>query len=268
MATKEGTTHWREYGIEAAALGVFMLSAAGFTTLLYHPASPLAAAIPDGILRRALMGLAMGLTAVSIIYSPWGQRSGAHLNPVVTLTFYRLGKMKARDCFFYAAAQFAGGIAGIALAANVSSGLVADPAVNYVATLPGPYGSAVAFLAETVISFLMMWTVLTISNHPRLARYTGVCAGLLVSTYITVESPLSGMSMNPARSLGSAILSGNLPTMWIYLGAPLLGMSLAADLYTKRFGHERVLCAKMHHPASGPCIFGCHERRLPLQRSA
>jgi aquaporin Z len=260
MSKRSGTLHWPEYFIEASALGVFMVSAAVFATLLYHPASPLAGAIPDGILRRAAMGLAMGLTAVSIIYSPWGQRSGAHMNPVVTLAFFRLGRVAQRDLIAYAAAQFIGGFGGIAIAAWASAGLVAHHSVNYVATLPGPAGNTAAFLAEMLISFVMLWTVLVVSNHPRLARYTGACAGLLVWTYITIESPLSGMSMNPARSLGSALLSGNLGTMWIYSGAPLLGMSLAADLFARRFGPERVSCAKMHHPESGPCIFGCRER--------
>ena len=89
--------HWREYLIEAAGLGLFMVSAAAMTTLLEHPASPVRLALPDPILRRILMGLAMGLTAASLIYSPWGRRSGAHFNPAVTLTVLRLGKVSRRD---------------------------------------------------------------------------------------------------------------------------------------------------------------------------
>ena len=84
--------HWPEYFIEAGAIGTFMVSAAVFTAILYHPWSPIAADISSEWLRRGLMGLAMGATAVLIIYSPWGQRSGAHMNPAVTLTFFRLGR--------------------------------------------------------------------------------------------------------------------------------------------------------------------------------
>jgi len=86
--------HWPEYLTEAAGLGLFMLSACVFTTLLEYPGSPAHQAIADPFLRRVLIGIAMGLTAVGLIYSPWGQRSGAHLNPSVTLAFWRLGKVQ------------------------------------------------------------------------------------------------------------------------------------------------------------------------------
>ena len=199
----------------------------------------------------------MGSTAVAIIYSPWGQRSGAHMNPAVTLTFFRLGKVARLDLVGYVGAQFLGAIVGIAAAALALRGIVSDPSVHYVATLPGPTGKTVAFLAETAISFVLMFTVLSVSNHPRLARFTGLCAGLLVWTYITVEAPLSGMSMNPARTFGSAVVSRDFLGLWIYFTAPPLGMLLAAHLFTRRYGVQRVLCAKLHHPQGGPCIFGC-----------
>src|SRR5262249_59622797 len=99
------TRHWPEYLIEAGALGMFMISAAVFAAILYHPSSSVAAGITNEWVRRALMGLAMGATAVSIIYSPWGQRSGAHMNPAVTLTFFRLGKVAGEDFIAYVAAQ-------------------------------------------------------------------------------------------------------------------------------------------------------------------
>ena len=82
--------HWPQYLMEAWGLGVFMVSAAVFTALLEYPVSPAQQAIVDPLVRRALIGMAMGLTAIGIIYSPWGQRSGAHVNPSVTLTFFRL----------------------------------------------------------------------------------------------------------------------------------------------------------------------------------
>ena len=257
MATRRTTLHWPEYFIEAGAIGTFMVSAAVCAAVLYYPSSPVAAAVPNELERRGLMGLAMGLTAVLIIYSPWGQRSGAHMNPAVTLTFFRLGKVARPDFLGYVAAQFAGGIIGIAAAAAALRGIVSDPSVNYVTTIPGPSGDGVAFLAEALISFVLMLTVLSVSSHQRLGRLTGLCAGLLVWTYITVEAPLSGMSMNPARTLGSALLARDFPGLWIYFTAPPLGMLLAAELFTRRVGVQRVLCAKLHHPATGPCIFGC-----------
>jgi aquaporin Z len=234
-----------------------MMSAAVCAAVLYHPSSPVAAGISNEWVRRGLMGLAMGLTAVSIIYSPWGQRSGAHMNPAVTVTFFRLGKVALGDVVGYIAAQFIGGIAGIAVIGVVLRGFVSHPSVNYVVTTPGAFGSAAAFLGEIAISSGLMLTVLSVSSHPRTARFTGLCAGLLVWTYITIEAPLSGMSMNPARTFGSALIARDFPGLWIYFTAPPLGMLLAAELFIQRCGLRRVVCAKLHHPRSGPCIFGC-----------
>src|SRR5205085_5456890 len=104
-------THWPEYLMEAAQLAAFMISASVCTIGLYHPGSPIVAAIPAEFIRRMMMGLAMGLTAVAIIHSPWGKQSGAHMNPAVTLTFFRLGKIAPWDAAFYVCAQFVGGVA-------------------------------------------------------------------------------------------------------------------------------------------------------------
>jgi len=252
--------HWPEYLMEMAGLGIFMISACLFASLLEHPASPVRQAIADPLVRRILMGVAMGLTAVAIIYSPWGKQSGAHLNPAVTLTFYRLGKVYAWDGLFYVLAQFMGGVAGILLAALILWPWIADPHVNYVATVPGARGLRVALLAELLISFGLMATVLIVSNTERLARFTGLFAGALVAAYITVEAPLSGMSMNPARSFGSAVAAWTWPFLWIYFMAPPLGMLLAAELYVRAKGAQRVLCAKLHHQNDKRCIFHCGYR--------
>jgi aquaporin Z len=258
--------HWPEYLIEAACLGLFMLSAAGFATLLRHPASPLTPAImfaPWPALQRLPMGMAMGLTAAAIIYSPLGRRSGAHMNPAVTLTFLRLGRIDGRDAAAYVTAQFAGGAFGIVVATWLLGGLPAHPAINYVATVPGAAGEFAAFAAETVISFGMMLLVLSTSNIRRLARFTGAFAGLLIAAYITLEDPLSGMSMNPARTLGPAMLAHTGRSLWIYFAAPPLGMLLAAELFVRVAGAERVRCAKLHHPSGAPCIFHCRHMENP-----
>jgi aquaporin Z len=238
-----------------------MVSAALFATALYHPSSWLAADFSNEWLRRGVMGLGMGLTAVAIIYSPWGQRSGAHMNPAVTLAFFRLGKVSAPDCAGYVLAQFAGGIVGILLVAAVLGSLISHPSVNYIVTTPGSGGDAMAFAAEAAMSFGMMLMILSVSNTPTLARYTGIFAGLAVWTYIVVEAPISGMSINPARTLGSALVAGDFAGLWIYFVAPPLGMLLAAEAYTRVAGAHRVMCAKLHHPhKGGACIFGCEKR--------
>ncbi|MCI0482374.1 MAG: aquaporin, partial [Candidatus Dadabacteria bacterium] len=151
-------------------------------------------------------------------------------------------------------AQFAGAAAGV-FAAHILIGKVAShPHVNYAATFPGMEGVIIAFIAEAVISFILMTVVLNVSNTPRLARYTGIFAGLLIATYITFEAPISGMSMNPARSLGSSLFANNHAGLWIYFTAPLFGMLLAAEVYVRVKGAKAVSCAKLHHQNDKRCI--------------
>jgi len=255
--------HWPEYLTEAAGLGLFMLVAGLCVLLLEHPASSLSHAIPNADFRRALIGIVMGMTAVAIIYSPWGRQSGAHLNPAVTLSFLRLGKVAPADALFCVLAQFAGGAAGTLMLSALLGDRFTLPPISAVATLPGRAGEIVAFGAEVVIAFVLMSTVLTTNASPRLMRCTGLCAGLLVAIYITIEAPLSGMSLNPARSVASALPSGLWHGIWIYLTAPLIGMLLAAELHL-RLG-QRTPCAKLHHVTNRRCIFHCDFAAMPAE---
>jgi aquaporin Z len=248
-------SHWPEYLIESCALGFFMISACFFGALFENPASPVRQAIPEPFVRRILMGVAMGATAIGIIYSRWGKRSGAHINPSVTLTFFRLGKVKAWDATFYAVAQFLGAVLGVLFSAAILGDYLSQPEVNYVVTVPGRYGVGAAFFAEVVISFGLMTVVLFASNNLTLHRLTGLCAGLLVASYIAFEAPISGMSMNPARTFGSALSAGVWIHLWLYFIAPVLGMQLAAEVYLRTKGSSSVACAKLHHQNSQRCIF-------------
>ncbi len=246
--------HWPEYLIEAWGLGMFMISAGLFTTLIEYPGSPVSQAIADPGLRRALIGLMMGLTAITIIYSPWGRRSGAHLNPAVTLSFLILGKVARWDAVFFIVAQFLGGLLGVLLVVLFIGAPFVEPPVVYVVTVPGRGGPAIAFAAEFMISLGMMLTVLTVSNSPRFAHLTGVFAGVLVATYITFEAPLSGMSINPARSFASATAGGIWTYAWVYYSAPILGMLSAVAVYRWLSPRRGVHCAKLDHPAHVRCI--------------
>ncbi len=247
--------HWPEYMMEAFGLGIFMVSACTFGVLLFHPDSYFVLVDPSN--RNLLMGIAMGSTAIAIFKSPWGKRSGAHINPAVTLTFYRLGKIAGMDAVFYAIAQFAGAIIGVLISLLLFGSMLAVGEVNYVATVPGMWGIAAAFAGEFVIAFVMMTMVLSVGNHKSLHRITPYVAGALVAFYITVESPISGMSMNPARTLGSAVFANTWTGWWIYFTAPMTAMLAAAELYVRRLGLRRVLCAKLDHGGTARCIFNC-----------
>jgi aquaporin Z len=139
--------------------------------------------------------------------------------------------------------------------------------VRFAVTLPGA-GAAAAFAAEAAISFVLMLVVLSSSNAPRLMRWTGVLVGGLVAAYIAFEAPISGMSMNPARSLGSAAGARLFEGLWIYFTAPPLGMLLAAELHPRLHGLPPVRCAKLHHANRRRCIFRCGWRAQRLEGPA
>jgi aquaporin Z len=246
--------HWPEYLIEGWALGTFMISAGLVGTVLEAPQSPLHQVLPVAAWRNAMAGAAMGLTAIALIHSSWGKRSGAHMNPAVTLTFLRLGKVQPWDAVFFVLAQLLGGLAGVLLVAALVGHAFTDPPVSYVLTRPGPHGAAVAFLAEIGIAAVLMLVLLSLSSSQRHARFTGVAAGLLVALYITFESPLSGMSMNPARSVASAVPGRLWDSLWIYLTAPFVGMLTGAQLFLVLRRARPLLCAKLLHPLNVRCI--------------
>jgi aquaporin Z len=250
-------SHWPEYLIEGAGLGLFLLSALSFTALLEHAASPVRTALPDAFARRAFMGLAMGATALALVYSPLGRRSGAHFNPALTLTFFRLGKVAGVDAACYAAAQFSGALLGAAAAGLLLEPRLSDPSVAWAVTRPGPAGALAAFAGEAAISGGLVLAVLFASNDARTARFTGAFCALLLALYIALEAPLSGTSMNPARTLASAAGAGVFEALWVYFSAPLLGMLLGAELYLRRRGDAFVRCAKLNHGSGQRCIFRC-----------
>ncbi|OUL32880.1 aquaporin [Nostoc sp. 106C] len=253
--------HLPEYLMEAAELGLFLIAAGVFTCVFEYPGSPIHQAIPNGDLRRLLIGAIMGMTAITLIYSPWGKQSGAHMNPAVTLTFYRLGKVKRQDAIFYILFQCLGGLLGVYLVALLLGQVFTKAPVNYIVTVPGTSGWFVALLGELVIAFMMMMTVLLSSNNQKLSHFTGLFAGLLVMLYVFFEAPLSGFGMNPARSLASALPAHIWTAFWLYVIVPPVGMLLASGVYQYLFGKRAVKCAKLHHDNHKRCIFRCDYNR-------
>jgi len=250
-------THMPEYLAEASLLAVFMLVACCASALLFHPGSPMAVRVRSPVARRAAVGVLMGLTAVALIRSPMGGLSGAHMNPSVTIAFVALGKLAPADAIGYVAAQFIGGALGVVAARGVLRRSISHASVNHAATLPGPRGAGVAWACEFGIAFGMMTAVLVSSNNRTAAPYTPLIAGLLVALYITFEAPFSGMSMNPARTLASALGARQYRALWVYFTAPPLAMLAAAGLYATTLGAGHVYCGKLDHSGHDRCIFHC-----------
>ena len=116
------------------------------------------------------------------------------------------------------------------------------------------HGAALAFGAEFLISFVMMTVVLRATGSQRYMRYTGVFAGVLVAVFITFEAPYSGMSMNPARTLASALPGGVWTGFWLYVLAPIAAMQLAVAVHLRLRGRTSVPCSKLLHTPDQRCI--------------
>jgi aquaporin Z len=245
--------HWPEYLMEAAEVALYLFLTCVFASLLLSPASPVRHFVPSTVELRALMGIAVGATVVAILMSPWGKQSGGHFNPALTLVFYRLGKMRLPDALIYAIAQFSGAIGGVCIARYLLP--LGRPAIRYAVTAPGIRGNAVAFIGEVTISFVLMSTILVSSNHESLTRYTPYLVGLLYAIFITLEAPLSGMSMNPARSFGPALYVNYWHAIWLYFTTPTLGMLIAAEVFLRAGNGVHPFCAKLHHANNKRCIF-------------
>lgn len=242
--------NWRVYLIEAWALGMFMVSACVFVIIFEHPYFGMPVIFTSSFLRRMFIALAMGVTALILIYSEWGKQSGAHMNPAVTLANYQLYRICWQDAAWYIIAQFLGAAFFVFIFKWFASSLLAHPSVNYVATLPGEDGVLIAFVAEILMAFTMFMVVSIISNT-KLAKYTGYFAGALLVIFISFEAPLSGMSINPARSFGSAWPADIWDNFWLYIIAPIAGMQLAAVLYRRWYLFFKAECRTMNVFMSG-----------------
>ena len=230
--------NWGVYLTEAWGLGMFMTGASILTTLLEYPGSPLHQAVPAMGWRLVILGVGMGFVVAGIVYSPWGKRSGAHINPSVTWAFFRLGKIKIWDAVFYTVAQFAGAILTIQLMRLLLGAPYRDMTVNYAMPQVGSPGVAVAFAAEFAISFLLMIVLLFMVNRKALEKWVGAIIAALIALYLFFETPLSGMSLNPARTFGSAVAAHEWRTLWVYFLGPTLAMLLAAEIYYRCQGRH------------------------------
>jgi MIP family channel proteins len=202
----------------AEAIGVFMI-------VFFGPGSAVISAYRDGAISHEGVSACNGLVVMVMIYA-LGHVSGAHFNPGVTLAFTVTRHFQPRDVLPYWAAQFLGGILGA-----VTLRAVFGNVLNLGTTLPsGSEGQS--FAVEAVLTFLLMFVIMAVATD---ARAVGQSAALAIGATVGLDvlrgGPISGSSMNPARSLGPAVVSGELKSLWIYLTAPPLGALLGAMTY-------------------------------------
>ena len=177
--------------------------------------------LTSGALTHFGVSVAFGIVVMTMIYSI-GEISGAHINPAVTFGFWLAGRFPGREIAPYVASQCIGSLIASGVLALMFAGHT-----NLGATLPsGSIGQS--FALEVVISFLLMFVILgVVTGSKEQGIMAGVAIGATVSMCALFAGPVSGASMNPARSLGPALVSGELSAFWIYLTAPVIGMALA-----------------------------------------
>ncbi len=179
------------------------------------------------------MGIAMGITALFIFYSPFTAPSGAQINPAVSLAFLRIGNMCRYDVLFFILFQTAGGTIAVFIMRFLMGDLLTDSPVLSVVTVPGKSGTQTAAFTELVISFITMMMVLYTSHHDSLKKHTRVFAACLVCIWVITAGPVSGFGMNPARSFASAFPAQIWTSFWIYIIMPLAGMLAAAEVFLR-----------------------------------
>ncbi|HTH50164.1 MAG TPA: aquaporin [Candidatus Limnocylindria bacterium] len=198
----------------AELIGTFALVFAGCGAIVINQVS-------GGAITHVGIALTFGLIVLAMIHT-FGDVSGAHLNPAVTTAFAAARRFPWREVPGYVGAQLAGAFAATGLLR-----LLFPLNVTLGATLPTG-SDAQSFILETVLTFLLMLTILSVSTG---AKEKGITAGIAIGAVIALEAmfagPICGASMNPARSLAPAIVSGHFTSLWVYLVAPLLGALLA-----------------------------------------
>lgn len=213
----------------AEFLGTFFLVFAGTGAIVINHAS-------GGAITHVGIALTFGLVVMALIYT-LGDISGAHLNPAVTSAFALAGRFPLRDVPGYLIAQLAG-----AASASLTLRALFPETPTLGQTLPtGPVERAVIF--ETLLTFFLMLVILAVSSGP---KERGIMAGIAVGGTVALEAlfagPITGASMNPARSLAPAVVSGQTQHLWVYLAAPTLGAALAVPAF-------RLLTTRPAHPA-------------------
>jgi aquaporin Z len=231
--------------LRAELIGTALLVLVGLSlvTVMFGEGSPIPAALPSEGWRRLITGFLFGTTGALIALSPVGKLSGAHINPIVTLAFRLMGKMDLRTSLGYVAAQLAGGILGaVPLLAWGSMGR----SVMFGATVPGAgYTTGEVLIGEAITTFAMVALLCVFLGFRQIRPFTPAIFPVLYAIMVYAESPISGTSTNPARTLGPAVVSGHWEGWWIYWIGPVIG-SVAACVACSALA-KRITAAKLYY---------------------
>ena len=244
MASKDGQfLPWQVFLSELIGTALLVLVGLSLVILMFGDGSPLKAILPSEGWRRLITGFLFGSTGALIALSPVGRCSGAHINPVVTLAFRLMGKLDLRTTIGYVVAQLSGAIVGaVPLLAWGAMGR----SVAFGATLPGEgYSIETVLLGEVITTFAMVTGLCIFLGFRKIRPFTPALFPFLYAIMVYAESPISGTSTNPARSLGPAVISFQWQDWWIYWVGPLIGSMVACLVCS--FLAKRITVAKLYY---------------------
>jgi aquaporin Z len=247
--------HWAEYIAEV--IGTALVVFVGLSTAVFNfgEGLPMEQLIPDRGIRLLLTGVVFAGSGSLVAISPLGKLSGAHINPAVSLAFWIQGKMSQLDFIGYIVGQFLGGTIGAFLLEAVWGKYAAS--VNNGMTLPGTdYSLLFVFSAEIYMTFLLVLSISVFLSSHRLMQWTPLMTWLLMTIMVWLGSPISGTSVNPARSFGPALVTWFWQDQWIYCLAPILGSLMAVGVFRQLSrGRRSILTGKLFHVPNYRCIF-------------
>ena len=240
--TKVFLIPWQTFVSECVGTALLVFVGLTIVILMFGTGSPGAQIIPNEEVRRLITGFLFGTTGALIALSPVGTESGAHINPVVTVAFWMFGKLRSRTALGYVLAQLAGAAIGsVPLLFWGSMGR----SIAFGATLPGEgYTTLTVLMGEVITTFGLIAGLCIFLGFRRLRPFTPALFPFLYAFMVCVESPISGTSTNPARSLGPAIISGQWEGWWIYWIGPLIGMLVGVFVFS--FLAKRIEVAKVY----------------------
>ncbi|MFF3062525.1 MIP/aquaporin family protein [Streptomyces sp. NPDC057909] len=252
--------HWRAWLSEFAATAILLLVMVTLFRNLFGAGSVLARAIPSQDGRLVADAVVSGITVGLLIISPFGRRSGGHMNPAVSLAFWLMGALPGRDAAAYAASQLAGSLAGVAVGRLVWGEQTADPAVGFAVIRASEHVPwAAVFASEAAATALMLAAVSFVAARPRLSFWLPAVVGAVIAALILLAGRWTGGSFNPARQFGPELFSHDLAWLWVYVIAPLVGGGLFG-LVRRRLPHAPPLPSSLQPAPAAPAVTGCAAR--------
>ncbi|MHB8618168.1 MAG: MIP/aquaporin family protein [Chloroflexota bacterium] len=253
-----GGLHFAEWSCELAGTAILLLGGLSAVTLDFGRGSPMPGLVPSGSLRLLLTGALFAATGSLVAISPLGRCSGAHLNPAVTVGFWLTRHVHAHDLAGYLVAQFLGALLGTALLTIIWGPMAASIHDGLTQPRPG-LGDAAAVGIEALMTALLLLTIFAFVARAKTMHWTPLAVWAVVTLLVWKGAPLTGTSLNPARSLGPAAVTLTFTSLWVYFVGPVAGAMLAAFLVHLYPHTLRPVTAKLFHDVRYPSVFKTHE---------